>query len=86
MARFQLTASHELVIGGTRRHLNAGEIVADSVANAQADDLVWDAMSSSTISEHMTALDKAATKMKAESPHADVPAATGITGAASIDA
>ena len=80
MARFKLTQA--VAVSPWRFH--AGEIVADSQANAQLGDRVWNGLTSATMAPGMTPLDASATSMKAASPFANEPAATAITGADSI--
>jgi hypothetical protein len=79
MARFRLTQS--LIIGQFR--WAAGNTVADSQANAQAGDIVWTGLSSTTMIEGMTPLDSSATSMRAASQWANVPLRNVIYGSIS---
>jgi hypothetical protein len=80
MARFKLTQA----VAVSPWRFRAGETVADSQANAQLGDRVWNGLTSATMAPGMAPLDASATSMKAASVYANEPAATAISGADSI--
>ena len=71
MARFGSTCA--FVVGG--RKYKAGTTYADTVGNAQAGDVVWVGMSSSTMSPGLVPLDASATAMKNASVYVGVQVA-----------
>jgi len=70
MARFQLTSGS--VLG--HKNYKTGTTVADSVANAIGNDVVWTPMSSTTIGPQFNPLDASAIAMKNASRFANTPA------------
>jgi hypothetical protein len=82
MARFKLTQAVAL----PRNRYFAGQIVADSQANAQLGDQIWAGLTAQTMVGGMQPLDASATSMKNASIYANEPMVTSITGVDSINA
>jgi hypothetical protein len=59
MSRFVLLGAQEVVVGGMRRRLRAGQTVADSAANAHQGDWVCPGLCTSP-NDRLIALDQAA--------------------------
>jgi hypothetical protein len=81
MARFKLTQA----VAVSQYRFSADQIVADSQANAQPGDQIWNGLTAAKMIPGMQPLDGSATTMKAASIYANEPTVTSITGVDSIN-
>jgi hypothetical protein len=84
MARFMTTSAFYSDAPGVGR-VRAGKTVADSAANAQPGDIVWNGLNFNSLPSGFTPLDGAATSMRAASQWANTPIANVCYGADSVD-
>jgi hypothetical protein len=84
MARFRLTASHELPTSAIRQHYRAGTVICDG-NSPQPGYVIWTGLNAQSMTGEMEPLDSGATTMKSQSKFASVTVKnTWFTGSASI--
>jgi hypothetical protein len=84
MARFRTHSAFYADAVGVGR-VRAGRTVADSQAAAQAGDVVWSGLNSTSLPQGMEPLDTLASQMKAASKFANEQLSATILGVSSID-
>ena len=84
MARFRTMSAFSADAVGVGR-VRAGRTVADSVANAQAGDVIWSGLNSVSLPAGFAPLDASAQGMRNSSRWAGTPLPATILGADSVD-